>query len=170
MPEAAMSNQISEASYQRIKSATRDLVKACGGVERAGTIVNMSTSEVSRWQSASALRSIIPLDAVLALEADCGLLLVTSVMASINGRRLADPDSGDVSAMQVMGRYAETVRTVSEMMAIAAVALADGTLTGSEIEMLIRSLGDMQRATGLFQRDLSEAKGGPALKVVGEGA
>lgn len=163
-----MSQQISEASYQRIKSATRDLVKACGGVERAGSITNMSTSEVSRWQSASALRSIIPLDAVLALEADCGLLLVTSAMASVNGRRLADPDGGDVSAMQVMGRYAETVRTVSEMMAVAATALADGKLTGSEIEMLIRALGDMQRATGLFQRDLSDAKAGPTLKVVGQ--
>ncbi|MCX5495780.1 hypothetical protein OSH11_13785 [Kaistia dalseonensis] len=163
-----MNAPLADANYHRLKAATRDLVKACGGVERSAEIAEMSSSEVSRWQSSKALRYIIPLDAVLALEADCGLPFVTTVMASINGRRLSEPETGTGTSMAVMARYAETMRSVSEVMAKAALAFADGKLTDTEMEMLTRALGDMKREAELFQGELASAKGGAGLRVVGE--
>ncbi len=91
-----MSHPIPDAWFHRVKSATRDLVKLCGGVERAGEITHMSKSEVSRWQ-AGGPEVIIPITAALALEAECGVACVTSAMAGLTGRRLSEADEANVN-------------------------------------------------------------------------
>lgn len=109
-----MSRPISDAWFHRIKSATRDLVKMAGGVVRAGEIANASKSEVSRWQSATDA-DVISLPAALALEGECGVPLVTSVMAELNGRRLSDPDAEGREASNLFARHAEVLRSSGEM-------------------------------------------------------
>ncbi len=61
-----MPRPISDAWFHRVKSATRDLVQACGGVVRSGELAHVSKTEVSRWQTATD-EAIIPLPAVLVL-------------------------------------------------------------------------------------------------------
>ncbi|MCX5518472.1 hypothetical protein OSH10_08490 [Kaistia defluvii] len=164
-----MSRPISDAWFNRVKSATRDLVQACGGVVRAGEISHNSKSEVSRWQTATD-EAIIPLPSVLVLEADCGLPLVTTVMADLGGRRLEGPSEQAGSATAVLGHYAETMRAASELMASTAAALADGKITGAELEILDRNAGALERAAAGLRFGIASAKGGSALKVVGEDA
>ncbi|MCX5571459.1 hypothetical protein [Kaistia nematophila] len=163
-----MSRPISDAWFHRVKSATRDLVQACGGLVRTGELAHASKSEVSRWQVATD-EAIIPLPAVLALEADCGLPLVTTVMADLGGRRLEGSADDTVSATSVLGHYAETMRASSELMASTAAALADGKITGAELEILDRNAGALERASATLRLNIAQAKGGPALKVVGQG-
>jgi hypothetical protein len=149
---------IPDAWFHRIKAATRDLVSRCGGVVRTGDLARVSKTEVSRWQTATD-PSIVPLCAVLTLEADCGLPLVTTVMAELNGRRLTeiDPDGGSVSG--IVGRHAEMMRAVAEVMTTAAAAFSDGRVTPAEAELLDRSAGDLSRALDAWRGDIAAAKG-----------
>jgi hypothetical protein len=160
-----MSRPISDAWFHRVKSATRDLVQACGGVVRAGEISHNSKSEVSRWQTATD-EAIIPLAAVLVLEADCGLPLVTTVMADLGGRRLEGPSDEAGSATAMLGHYTETMRAASELLGSAATAFADGLITGAELEILDRNAGALERVVAGLRLGIAQAKGGPALKVV----
>jgi hypothetical protein len=157
---------ISDAWFHRVKAATRDLVKACGGVERAGELANVSKSEVSRWQSAGG-EDVISLPAALALEAECGMPFVTAAMADLHGRRLSDPEGGEVSAAAVFARHAETVRAAAEVVAAGAIAQADGKLSPSEAEVLDRAYSELERALASTRRDIAGAKAG--LKIVGGG-
>ncbi|SHE66821.1 hypothetical protein SAMN02745157_0672 [Kaistia soli DSM 19436] len=160
-----MARPISDAWFHRVKSATRDLVQACGGVVRTGEIAHASKSEVSRWQTATD-ESIIPLAAVLVLEADCDLPLVTTVMADLGGRRLAEPDP-DSGAAMVLGPYADVMQAASELLSSTSAAVRDGKLTVAEIEIMDRNAAALERAAASFRLATAAAKGGPALKVVG---
>lgn len=155
---------ISDAWFHRIKSATRDLVTRCGGVVRAGEIAKVSKTEVSRWQT-STDPTIIPLAAVLVLEADCGVALVTAVMADLNGRRVVDGDaSSDGDASGIVMRHAELMRSVGDMMTVYAAAAADGKFTSAEAEQMDRAAGVVARALDAWRADIAEAKG-PRLVV-----
>lgn len=103
---------ISEAWFHRLKAATRDLVKVCGGVVRAGEISGYSKTEVGRWQSATDT-DVIPIPAALALEADSGRAFVSSVMAELNGRRLGEPGRMRGRRRTLPGRMPKW-RTLSE--------------------------------------------------------
>lgn len=159
-----MSRPISDAWFHRIKAATRDLVKACGGIVRAGELALTSKSEVSRWQSA-ADPDVITLPAILALEADCGLPLVTSVMADLNGQRLAGGE--EVSAVQIANHHADALRHAAELMAQGAAALADGRVTPAEAALLDRAAGDLERALAPLRRTLSSVQAAPLRAVSG---
>lgn len=162
-----MSRPISDAWFHRVKSATRDLVTACGGLKRVEAIAHASKSEVSRWQVATD-EAIIPLPAVLVLEADCGLPLVTTVMADLGGRRLEGPSDETGGAAAMLGHCTETMRAASELFGSAAAAFADGKITGAELEILDRNAGALERILAGLRLGIAQAKGGPALKVVGQ--
>jgi hypothetical protein len=154
-----MSHPIPDAWFHRVKSATRDLVKLCGGVERAGEIALMSKSEVSRWQ-ASGPEVIIPITAALALEAECGVPCVTAAMAGLGGRRLTEADEapgGDASA--IMSRHAELMRAVGEMMTVYAAAAADGKFSPAEAEQMDRAASSVSRSLDAWRADVAAAKG-----------
>ena len=147
-----MSRPISDAWFHRVKAATRDLVKACGGVERAGSVAMVSKSEVSRWQSA-ADADVISIPAVLALESDCGLALITSVMADLNGQRLEHGEAGGVA--QIASQQADVMRHAAELMAQGATALADGKVSPAEAALLDRAAGDLERTLQPLRRTLA---------------
>lgn len=149
----------SDVWFHRIKAATRDLVKVCGGVVRAGEIANLSKSEMSRFQSAVD-PDIITVPAVLALEGECKLPLVTTVMADLRGHRLTSSEGETAATIRLMRSHADTVRAAAEMMAAGAAAMADGQLTPSEIELLDRSAGELERALAATRLDIAAAKAG----------
>jgi hypothetical protein len=161
-----MARPISDTWFQRIKAATRDLVKACGGVERSAEIAHVSKSEVSRWQVVTD-ESVLPIPAAVALENECGLPIVTTVMAELNGRRLTDGVSEGGSAAAVAVRHAEVFRAAAELMAQGAQALSDGDLTPAEAEIYDRAASQLQQAIAPLRLDLAAAKAGAGgLKVV----
>lgn len=160
-----MARPISDAWFHRVKSATRDLVKACGGLVRSGEIVHASKTEVGRWQSATD-EDIIPLPAAMALEAECGIPFVLNAYAGLLGRRVADPAEEGGAAASVFVRHAEAVGAAAEMMAAGAAAAADNRLTPAEAERMDRAAGSLEGSIGLLRRDLAAAKAG-SLRVVG---
>jgi hypothetical protein len=131
----------------RIKAATRDLVAACGGVAAAGTLCGVAPASVSRWQAIEDA-ALIPIGAVLALEAECGAPLVTAVMAEINGRRLADDEAGDGRPGKALGAAAaDLARQAGAAMAEATEALADGVVSPAEAAQIDRRLSGMDAAS-----------------------
>lgn len=149
---------ISDVWFHRIKAATRDLIKRCGGVVRAGEIAHASKSEVSRWQTGGD-ETIVPLSAVLALEADCGVPLVTAAMADLNGRRVVDGDHDGGDASAIVARHAEMMRSMAEVVAASAAAFADGRVTPAEAEGLDRVASELARRVETWRGDIAAAKG-----------
>lgn len=144
-----MSRPISDLWFHRVKSATRDLVKMSGGVVRAGEVAGVSKSEVSRWQSATD-SDVISLPAALALEAECGVPMVTSAMAELQGRRVSDPNEADV-ARCLLGAFTGVTQAAGDLNSVMAVALADGKLTPAEA-------GTVTRATTALEEQLTQLK------------
>ncbi|GGF56542.1 hypothetical protein GCM10007301_15250 [Azorhizobium oxalatiphilum] len=151
---------ISEHWFHRLKSATRDLIKVCGGVIRAGEIAHRSKSEVSRWQSVTD-SDVIDLAAAIALEADCGMPLVTTVMAELNGRRLTDEVAAQ-SASSLLDRHADVLRKSAETATLMARALEDMTITPAEAELLDRAASEQEAALRNFRAGLAAVRGSGA--------
>jgi hypothetical protein len=150
-------------TLHRIKAATRDLVKVCGGLRRVGEILGVSEQTVSRYQLPSH-PELLPLASVLILEADCGLSPVTRAMAQVNGRDLAEPGEG-AEAGCLMQRHADLMREVGDLMTTGADVLADGRVTGAEAERLDRDCGELETALGRLRADLASVKGGDKVAV-----
>lgn len=158
-----MSRPISDAWFFQIKAATRDLVTRAGGVVRAGEIANVSKTEISRWQN-TAGEDIISLPAALALEAECGVPLVTAVMADLNGRRLSDEAAGGESAASLFRDHAELMRKSAEVASTMAEALADGTVTPAEAERVDAAARDLDIALDQMRKSLAGVRAqGPVV-------
>ncbi len=159
--------EISDAWFYRLKAAQRDLIKLCGGIERAGDITSFGKSTVGRWNN-STDSELMPLSAVLLLEAECGTPLVTGVMADLNGRRLQDPDDLGKSTGSILSRYAEAVRKSGEMMAAGAQVFADGKITPAEATQLDRVTADAEHTLSEFRKILAGARADGGLRVVND--
>lgn len=149
---------ISDAWFHRVKSATRDLIDHCGGIERAAAIAHVSKSEVGRWR-VSTDPAIITIPAALALEAECGVPLVTSAMAALGGHRVVGEDEPGGDATAIVARHAEMMRSMAEVVATAATAFADGKVTPAEAEILDRAAADLARKIEHWRADIADAKG-----------
>lgn len=153
-----MPNPISDAWFHRIKAAQRDLIARAGGIERASEITSVSKSNIGRWNNPKD-PDLMSLPAVLALEADCGVALVTGVMADLNGRRLMEPEGEGGGAASVFTRHAETVRQAGELMAAGAAAFADGRLTTTELQLLDRVASNLEISLSEFRKAIGTGKG-----------
>lgn len=158
---------ISDAWFYRIKAAQRDLIRQCGGIERAADITSFGKSTVGRWNN-STDAELMPLPAVLLLEAECGTPHVTSAMAELNNRRLRDPDEFGKTTGSILTRYADAVRQSGELMATGAMSFADGKVSPAEAAQLDRVASDVEAALAEFRKVLAGARGGDGLRLVNE--
>lgn len=154
---------VSAAAFHRLKAATRDLVDLCGGVERAAKIARMGSSHISRCKT-SDNKDVLGIAAVVALEADCGQPVVTSVMADLAGRRLAEPAEEIPAGAAVSSGHAEAVQKMAAVMTAAAEAFADNKLTPTEAELVDRKYGELEAYVAKVRHDLARAKGPRVVK------
>lgn len=155
-----------EIIRHRLKAATRDLVRQCGGIERCAELTGYSDTQASRWQSVGETATI-PLQAVVILEADCGVPTVSSALAALNGRRLADPEeAAPEMRSSVLGHFASIARKSSDLQAAMADAMSDYRLTPAEAEVLTRAAGEMIATGHRVQQDMAtvKARGGVDLR------
>lgn len=158
-----------EIIRHRIKGATRDLIKLCGGIERCAELTGFSDTQVSRWQSPGEAATI-PLPAIIVLEADCGLPSVTAAMAALNGRALAAPEgSGDVMRRTILDGFACVVSKSASVQIAYSEALSDNKVTPSEAEVITRAAGDIIASAQQVQQDMAavKARGGVDLSEKG---
>jgi hypothetical protein len=154
-----------DAWFHRLKAAQRDLIRHAGGIERAATITSHSRSNVGRWNNAADVE-MMPPAAVYALELDCGMPVFTAAMAALHGRRLSDPEEDAKRAGDVLTRYAETARQAAELMASAALALADGDVSAAEATSIDRAAANMQAALDGLRTSLAAIKAGGGFSIV----
>jgi hypothetical protein len=159
-----------EAWFHRVKAAQRDLIRLCGGIERAAEISSISKSHIGRMNNA-ADPEIMPLPAIIALEADCGQPVVTAVMAGINGRRLTDPEDEKAAAGSILTAFSRMKAADADLTMEMANAMADGDFTPSEILAADRKAALLQDAAADLRASFAGAKarGGvkATLRVVG---
>ena len=160
---------LSDAFHHRLKAAQRDLIFRAGGIERVAGKVGYSKSQVGRWNSPTD-PEYMPIVAAVALEADCGVALVTAVMAEAGGRRLTDPDAEKAAAVSLMQAFAENQRQGAELFNAFAVAISDGNFTPTEATTVDRlaaqqevSLASVRQACASVKACGGEAAG---LRVV----
>lgn len=162
---------MSDPFLYRVKAAQRDLIERCGGILRVETISGFSKSQVGRWNNPSD-PDLMPIGAVRALEADCGVALVTAVLAEANGRRLSDPDAERAADVCVMLSHAELMRQSAELANGMAVAISDGRVTPAEAQAIDRHAASLERAASDLRAALAtiKARGGVAagLRIVSE--
>lgn len=148
-----------------LKAATRDLVKRCGGLVRAGAIAGIGKSQLARYGSPDAPDIIDVWRAVL-LERECGSPLVTREMAGAGGRGLTDPDGGDgpdglraagLDAAVAMARATTTYAT----------AVADETVTPTEAAEIARDYGAAIDALDAVRRQVAPGLGGRVIRMRG---
>ncbi|WP_026784182.1 hypothetical protein [Pleomorphomonas koreensis] len=151
---------ISDVTFLTIKSATRDLVRDCGGVMRAGRIASVSDTTVSRWQTPGN-GDVITIMAALALEAECGVPWVTSAMAEANGCRLGDPSGGGAVPANLQRLHAEADLAMSETGMEIQRALEDGHVTPGEAEVIDRKAAKSEQKLRAVRQRVA------VLKVVG---
>lgn len=154
-----------EAWFHRLKAAQRDLIKMCGGIERCAEITSMSKSQVGRWNNAVD-GDLMPLNAVYLLEAECNVLLVTSALANLNNRRLADSDQSEKQNADILTGFSETVQHAGELMNAGAAAFADGKITPAEAVAMDRAAGTLEQKVAQMRNALAAAKTG-SLQVIG---
>ncbi|MBB5703577.1 hypothetical protein FHS76_003484 [Ochrobactrum daejeonense] len=166
-------NQLTDAWFYRIKAAQNELIKYCGGIEQVTKLISLSKSQVGRWNNPLD-PDMMPVHIVCQLEAQCGVPSVTSVMAALNNRRLAEPDDDALRAAgNLLTAHSEVVRSVGEVMSIGAQVFADGKVTGTEAMQLDKPAADAERRLGELRRELSghianARRGDPALRVIGD--
>lgn len=150
----------------------RDLIEECGGYKRVMDLTGRSKSEVCRWQG-GADQDYMPAWAVYILEKDCGRLLITTMMADLQGCRLTDPVEERQAEVNLHRAYAERVRRRAETDLAYAAAIEDGHVSPTEATVIGRALSAEDRAGADLQGAVAvlKAQGGAApgdsLRVIG---
>ncbi|WP_176083142.1 hypothetical protein [Martelella sp. HB161492] len=157
---------VSDAFHHRIKAAQRDLITRCGGIMRAVEITNFSKSQVGRWNSPTDAE-LMPVNAIVALEEDAGVALVTAVLAEANGRRLTDPDEERAAEAGLLRSVSEMMRHWGEFGNAFGNSIADGNVTPTEATTCERPLAKLEAAISEVHRSLAaiKANGGGAAKL-----
>lgn len=160
--------EFTERTRTRLRNAQRDLIEDIG-IVRAGELTNTSKSQVGRWVSESD-QDLMPIKAVLILEAYTRRPLVTQVLADFHGRKLSAPDENQARIECLTSQVAELVGQVSTLMARTAQAGSDGFYSVSEVNELQRLNADVRRIGEELDDILATAKAKGGMSVIKGGA
>ncbi|MDI6838605.1 MAG: hypothetical protein QMD99_23185 [Rhizobiaceae bacterium] len=161
-----------DAFLFRLKAAQFDLIEACCGIERAAEKCGYGKTTVGRWKDRND-PTVMPIPAVVALEADCGRAFVTAVMAGTNGRRITDPEDEKAKQAGILSAHADLMQRMASLAGDVATAYADGVVSPTEAHIIDRGASEAERSLSDFRNSIAvvKAAGGErgGLKIVGEG-
>jgi hypothetical protein len=165
-----MHDTLTNAWFHQLKAANRMLIKKNGGIEAAAEITSLSKSQIGRFHSDSDTE-LLPIPAVLKLEAECGDPLVTRVMASLHGCKLTDPQEHAAEGACLLRESIELSSRAAEYQRNATLAFSDLKVSPTEARQAIRDLAlIVEKASDLSKSyaEIIAAGGGdsPALKIV----
>lgn len=129
----------------RLKAAFRDLIASAGGLERAATITGYGKSSLHRWASPEH-PDLMPIIAVLLLEADTGQPLVTAAQAALQGYALVRLDTAGGTPPSLLGLHAAMSTASATAQSTMADAIADGTVTPAEQVTVDAAVSALQRS------------------------
>lgn len=153
---------IDRKAFFRLKAAMHDLIDRAGGIERASEVCGYSRSAVGRWHCRAA-EDLMPLAAVLTLEAETGSPLVTRAMAGINGLECSTAAQGEA---HVMGAYVQLTASSANLNSEVAAAMQDGVITPAEQTRIDEAASKLDASTERLRGSLAAAKQQP-VRIVG---
>lgn len=159
-----MHDTLTNAWFYQLKAANRLLIKKNGGIESAAELTSLSKSQIGRCNNDSDT-DLLPLSAVLRLEAECGDFAVTRAMASLHGRKLSDPDATPDGAC-LMRTNAELSRRVGEYGVNMALALSDLHVSHAEAAKGMADLDAIIEQAEKMKRSLASSRAAGGEKVV----
>ncbi len=166
-----MQDTLTNAWFYQLKAANRLLIKKNGGIEAAAAACSLSKSQVGRCNN-DADTELLPIPAVLRLEAECGDPCVTRVMAGLHGCKLTDPREVNAEGSCLVRGSLEVGSAATEFQRNASLSFSDMVVSGTEARQGMQDLDNLiskaMEQKALYAQVL--AKGGDrtaALKIVG---
>lgn len=136
------------ALYNGLKTSWKLVVADLGGIEAAAACTRVGKSVIAEYGAITSER-FVPIDVVADAEAIGGRAHVTAALARAIGCELVPVEargSGDLAVV-----LSEIGRDAGRLFATAALALADGAVSPSEREDMIRELDALRRVAGEAQ-------------------
>lgn len=161
--------EFTERWHTRFRGAQRDLIDACGGVERVAELTSYGKSTVGRWRGPND-RDPMPYPVVLVLEDDCGRPILTKLMAEFNGRTLGDPESRGEQVASLLSQVADLSDRSTALVVETVRAKSDGVVTPAEAESLRSLLSRVEEISSQIGGALSGVKADGGLRVVRDSA
>lgn len=149
-------------AFFRLKAAMHDLIDRAGGIERAAELCGYSKSAAGRWHCRTA-EDLMPISAIMTLEAETGSPLVTRAMCGLNGLECSAAASDET---HVMGAYVRLTEKTASLNATVASAMADGIITPGELTAIDEAASEATAVTEQLRGAVAAAAGRP-VKVVG---
>lgn len=156
------------ARHYRIKAAQRDLIDACGGIERSAEICGYGKSTVGRWRDIES-PDWMKLDAVEKLETEAGLHVWTVAWLESRGLKLVTAER-DVKVACLTSQMAGLVGDLGALMGEWAVTAADGHATPAEADRMRKSLSPLRDRFSAIEDALAGVKAEGGLSLVKGGA
>ena len=138
-----MKAPLAPALAHRLKAATRLAVQECGGLHEAGQVCGLSTSQLSRLQSAHH-PDLISGCAMAALTEHSGTRAFADFFAALAGCSLREED--EVDPRGAIPAAADALSESCELAHVIGRALADGELTPREQSDIRRVSSDLREA------------------------
>lgn len=149
--------EITAVEFAALKTASRALVQAVGGIEAAALVCRYQKSAIAEACSRTAPDRTLPLDVVADLERCAGEPYVTRVLAGLNGHALLPtPAIGPAEAQAI----ARVLSGGGEVGAAFAEGYADARLSGAERQRLKDALLALIEAGGQAVAALDAASQG----------
>lgn len=153
-----MARALGEGVYQAIRTATRRLVRATGGIDGGAATTRVARSTLAMYydpfpESRGAARTFMPVDVAADLEDACGEPILSRALAAITGHVLVRVDArkGDPLARD----FARIGKEAGELFAAYSTALADdGKVSAREARRLIAETDDLVAAVMSARGDL----------------
>ena len=139
-----MSDTMTNAWFHRLKAANRMLIKLNGGIEASADLASISKSQIGRCNSTTDTE-LLPITAIIRLEAECGDPVVTRAMAELHGCALTDPSERPANGHCILRDSAELAMRSAEFSAGVASAASDLVVTPAEAMRSLRDLEALER-------------------------
>ncbi len=156
------------ARLARIKAAQQELIGRAGGIDGAAATLGdrAGRTTVGRWNNQED-PTLMPLDALIRLEASTGSSAMTAALAEMNGRRLSDPGAEAATHANVLSRHAASIMQAGELMSAGAAAFADGRVTPNEAATIDRAAAQLERCLADYRKALAGIRADGGLSLVG---
>lgn len=140
-----------------IKSATRELVLASGGVAVVKAWTGLSDGQISRCQG-DAYPDVLPTWAVFAIEFRIQKPVFSSALAGLTNHRLIAAEAGEAGdhIADLVGIAQASAATTSSLGA----ALADQVVTPAEAKAVLGTIGALEDRLTAAKRNLTAVVGG----------
>lgn len=135
--------RLSKDDIAFLKTATRRLIRAAGGIESAAIVTRVGKSALSFYQNPEMPDHFMPIDVAVDLESDTGAFHVTQALCRLSGGTLhRESGRGGREAEDFSAHLPGIGAHIGQVYSEAARAMADGALSEAECRSLIARLED----------------------------